>query len=288
MSNPIISLEYFPPAPGQAEQRFWGVFTRLSQLDPDFVSITYGAGGSARDRSDAVLKRTLALGGPPPAAHLTCVGQSRAAVDAIARDWAEAGIRRIVALRGDMPTPGVPFRPHPQGYPTAAHLVAGLKEIANFQIAVGAYPEVHPEAFSAESDLANLKRKIDAGASLAITQYFFDAEVFLRFRDRAAKAGITVPIVPGIMPVADFEGLLRFSRRCGASVPNWLAQQFEGLEDDPELRALVAAGAVSDLCTRLRDEGVQQFHFYTMNRAQLTLAACRRLGLRPKLSRKAA
>ncbi len=287
MTDPSISLEFFPPASGAAEQRFWGVFSRLSALEPDFVSVTYGAGGSGRERSDAVLKKILALGGPTPAAHLTCVGQSRAAVDAIARDWAAAGIRRIVALRGDMPTPGTPFRPHPQGYPTAAHLVAGLKEIADFTIAVGAYPEVHPEAFSAESDLANLKRKVDAGASLAITQYFFDAEVFLRFRDRARKAGITVPIVPGIMPVNDFGSLLRFSRRCGASVPNWLAQQFEGLEEDPELRALVAAGAVSDLCTRLKNEGVRQFHFYTMNRAQLTLAACRRLGLRPNL-RKAA
>lgn len=287
MQLPTISLEFFPPAAGAAEQRFWSVLHRLSELEPAFVSVTYGAGGTAQDRSDAVLRRILAEGGPPPAAHLTCVGQSRTAVDETASRWWDMGVRRIVALRGDMPVLGTPFQPHPEGYRNAAELVAGLKRIADFEIAVGAYPEVHPEAASAEADLENLKRKLDAGASLAITQYFFDAELFLRFRDRAAAAGIAQPIVPGIMPVADFASLVRFSRRCGASVPAWLAHQFEGLEGDPELQALVAASAVSDLCCRLAEEGVAQFHFYTLNRAQLTLAACRQLGIRPLL-RKAA
>ncbi len=286
LTVPSISLEFFPAAPGPAEERFWRAFQRLSSLDPSFVSVTYGAGGSTRDRSDRVLKRILASGGPPPAAHLTAVGQSRAAVDETARAWANCGIRRIVALRGDMPDQG-PFRPHPEGYRSAVDLVAGLKRISDFSIAVGAYPEVHPEAASPEADLDNLKRKFDAGADFAISQYFFDAEIFLRFRERALAAGITQPILPGIMPIANFESVVRFSQRCGASVPNWLAEQFDGLESDPEMQALIAASATSDLCARLAQEGVGHFHFYTMNQAQQTLAACRRLGIRPN-QRKAA
>ncbi len=286
MMTPSFSFEYFPPAAGEAEERFWRVFDRLAEIEPSFVSVTYGAGGSGRNRSDSVLKRILACGGPPPAGHLTCVGQSRAEVDAVARDWANCGVRRVVALRGDMPEQA-PFQPHPQGYASAAELVAGLTRISDFAIAVAAYPEVHPEAASAEADLDNLKRKFDAGAHFAITQYFFDAEVFLRFRDRAVARGITQPIVPGIMPIANFQSVVRFSRRCGATVPNWLAQQFEGLESDPEMQALIAASATADLCAHLAQEGVGHFHFYTMNQAQQTLAACRRLGIRPN-RRKAA
>ncbi len=286
LTTPSISLEFFPPAPGVAEERFWRAFDRLWGLEPSFVSITYGAGGSSRDRSDTILQRIVQRGGPPPAAHLTCVGQSRDAVDATARRWAAFGIRRIVALRGDMPDQA-PFQPHPQGYASAAELVAGLKRVSDFSIAVGAYPEVHPEAASSEADLDNLKRKFDAGADFAISQYFFDPEIFLRFRDRALKAGISQPILPGIMPIANFQGVVTFSKRCGASVPNWLAQQFEGLENDPELQALIAASATVDLCQQLAEAGVGHFHFYTMNQAQQTLAACRRLGIRPN-QRKAA
>ncbi len=286
MTAPSISLEFFPPAAGPAEERFWRAFDRLRSLEPGFVSITYGAGGSSRDRSDAVLKGILARGGPPPAAHLTCVGQTRREVDAAARYWALCGIRRIVALRGDMPDQGA-YRPHPGGYASTVELIAGLKRISDFSIAVGAYPEVHPDAASAQADLDNLKRKFDAGADFAITQYFFDPETFLRFRDAARAAGITQPILPGIMPIANFQGVVNFSRRCGASVPNWLAQQFEGLEADPELQALIAASTTADLCARLTEEGVGHFHFYTMNQAQQTLAACRRLGVRPQ-QRKAA
>lgn len=286
MTAPGISLEFFPPAPGPAEQRYWKTFDRLCVLEPSFVSITFGAGGSSRDRSDAVLKGILARGGPPPAAHLTAVGQPRRAVDAIARNWADCGIRRIVALRGDMPDHSA-FHPHPDGYASTVALITGLKRISDFTIAVGAYPEVHPDAVSAEADLENLKRKFDAGADFAITQYFFDAALFLRFRDRARAAGITQPILPGIMPIANFQSVVNFSRRCGASVPNWLAQQFEGLEEDPELQALIAASTTADLCTRLAEEGVSHLHFYTMNQAQQTLAACRRLGIRPQ-QRKAA
>lgn len=284
--TPSVSLEFFPPAVGAAEERFWRAFDRLCSLEPSFVSVTYGAGGSSRERSDAVLKGIVARGGPPPAAHLTCVGQTRAAVDATARGWALAGIRRIVALRGDMPDQSA-FRPQPKGYGSSVELIAGLKRISDFSIAVGAYPEVHPEAASLEADLQYLKRKFDAGADFAITQYFFDAEIFLRFRDAARAAGITQPILPGIMPIANFQSVVNFSRRCGASVPNWLAQQFEGLEADPEMQALIAASTTADLCAALAEEGVAHFHFYTMNQAQQTLAACRRLGVRPQ-QRKAA
>lgn len=281
--SPGISLEFFPPKPGQSDAGFWEAMDRLSLLQPTFVSITYGAGGTTRGRSNEFLRKLLKRRGPEPSAHLTCVGQSREEVDAIAREWAAAGIRNMVALRGDMPEVGAPFVPHPQGYRNAAELVAGLKRIADFDIAVGAYPEVHPDSPSLEADLDNLKRKLDAGASMAITQYFFDAEVFLRFRDRARKAGITAPIVPGIMPVANYKSILRFSKACGATVPNWLRARFEGLDDDPETRALVAATTASELCTQLLAEGVDFFHFYTLNRAQLTFAVCRMLGIRPKL-----
>ena len=217
------------------------------------------------------------------AGHLTCVGITRAEVDALARSWAKVGLRRVVALRGDMPGMSEPYAPHPEGYRNAADLVAGLRRIAEFDISVAAYPECHPDSPSLAYDLDNLKRKFDAGAHRALTQYFFDAEHFLRFRERATKAGIQAPIVPGILPITDFAKIRTFSERCGATIPNWLAQRFEGLDEDPETRAMVAATTACELCRRLLAEGVTAFHFYTMNRAPLSIAICRMLGALPAL-----
>ncbi len=280
---PRISLEFFPPAKPQAEAGFWQALEKLSGLQPEFVSLTFGAGGSSRDRSDRILGGLLERGLAEPAAHITCVAASRSSTDDCVRAWAEAGIRRLVALRGDMPELGAPFRPHPQGYENAADLVAGLNRIGDFDISVGCYPEVHPDSPSLQADLDNLKRKLDAGATRAISQYFFDAETFLRFRDRARRAGITQPIVPGILPVFHFGKVRNFSQRCGTSVPDWLAARFDGLDGDPETRDLVAATTASELCLTLLREGVETFHFYTLNRATLSLAVCRMLGLRPQL-----
>jgi len=278
-----ISFEFFPPATGPAEVAFWAALDRLAPLDPAFISLTYGAGGTGRERNDSILRRLLARGGARPAGHLTCVGTPRAETDALARDWAGAGLTRVVALRGDMPGLKAPYAPHPQGYRNAAELVAGLRRIAAFDISVAAYPECHPDSADRASDLDNLKRKFDAGADRALTQYFFDAETFLRFRDRAAGAGITAPLVPGILPIANFARISAFSARCGASIPDWLAKRFEGLDADPETRALVAATTASELCQRLIAEGVTGFHFYTLNQAPLSLAVCRMLGLKPTL-----
>ena len=280
---PSISLEFFPPATPKAEAAFWPALERLSALDPVCVSITYGAGGTDRTRSDRTLRELLARGLAEPAAHLTCVGQTRAEVDACAAGWAAAGINRLVALRGDMPDLAAAYRPHPQGYENAAALVAGLVGIADFDISVACYPENHPESPSPEADLDNRKRKLDAGAQRAISQYFFEAADFLRFRDRARRAGIEAPLVPGILPVFHYAKVQAFSRRCGASIPDWLAARFDGLDADPETRDLVAATTASELCLELLREGVEQFHFYTLNRATLTLAICRMLGLRPAL-----
>lgn len=280
---PRISLEFFPPAKPQAEAGFWQALEKLSGLQPEFVSLTFGAGGSSRDRSDRILGGLLERGLAEPAAHITCVAASRGSTDDCVRAWAEAGIRRLVALRGDMPELGAPFRPHPQGYENAADLVAGLNRIGDFDISVGCYPEIHPDSPSLQADLDNLKRKLDAGAARAISQYFFDAETFLRFRDRARRAGITQPIVPGILPVFHFGKVRNFSQRCGTSVPDWLAARFDGLDGDPETRDLVAATTASELCLTLLREGVETFHFYTLNRATLSLAVCRMLGLRPQL-----
>lgn len=217
----------------------------------------------------------------PVAAHLTCVGASRSDVDAIAKGWWEAGIRHIVALRGDMPDAGTPYAPHPEGYENAADLVDGLRQIADFDISVAAYPETHPDSPTLEADIDNLKRKIDAGSTQAITQYFFNAEDFLKFRDRITAAGIDVPVIPGILPVTNFAKVVEFSKRCGASVPDWMASLFDGLDDDPDTRKMVAVSVAVDQCRALQAEGVDQFHFYTLNRAELTYAICWRLGLRP-------
>jgi len=288
---PRVSFEYFPPKTPEAEEGLWQTAKRLAQLAPAFVSVTYGAGGTTRERTHRTVKRIQSELGVPTAAHLTCVGASRAEIDEIARSYWDAGIRHIVALRGDPPAsgngngngsaPGAPYVPHPDGYAFAADLVAGLKRIADFEISVAAYPEVHPEARSAEADLDNLKRKLDAGATRAITQFFFDPAAFLRFRDRAAAAGITAPIVPGILPITNFARARSFAESCGATIPDRMAVMFRGLDDEPETRQLVAASIAAEQCLGLRGEGVGSFHFYTLNRAELTVAICRMLGVQP-------
>lgn len=278
LAPPRVSFEFFPPKTPKMEATLWQSVQRLAPLRPHFVSVTYGAGGSTRERTHAVVERILCETPLEPAAHLTCVGASRTEVDEIARRYREIGVSHIVALRGDSPD-GVPYRAHPQGYANAAELVAGLKRIGDFEISVAAYPETHPDAGSPEADLENLKRKLDAGANRAVTQYFFDPAVFLRFRDRVAAAGIDAPLVPGILPVTNFAQVVRFSAACGTSVPDWLRRLFDGLDDDPEQRKLVAATIAAEQCHRLQDEGVDEFHFYTLNRSELTQAICRLLGI---------
>ncbi len=278
---PRVSFEFSPPKTPEMEARLWEVIKRLEPLTPRFVSVTYGAGGSTRERTHATVRRIREETAIEPAAHLTCVAASRAEIDAIAEDYWRAGIRHIVALRGDPPggvAGGGRYVPHSDGYAFAADLVAGLKRVADFEISVAAYPETHPEAASARRDLDNLKAKIDAGASRAITQFFFDVDLFLRFRDRAA--GIAVPIVPGIMPVTNFARLKQMAAACGASIPPWMARHFDGLDDDPDTRRLVAASIAAEQCRRLHANGVHEFHFYTLNRADLIVAICHLLGVR--------
>ncbi len=279
---PRVSFEFFPPKTAEMEARLWEVVQRLEPLGPRFVSVTYGAGGSTRERTHATVRRIRQETMLEPAAHLTCVAATRSEIDAVAQEYWEAGIRHIVALRGDPPGGAQGYEPHPDGYPYAADLVAGLRKVANFEISVAAYPETHPEASSADHDLDNLKCKLDAGASRAITQFFFDVDLFLRFRDRAHAAGIRVSIVPGILPVTNFAQLKRMAGTCGASIPIWMAGHFEGLDDDPETRRLVAASLAAEQCRRLHANGVHEFHFYTLNRADLTVAICHLLGVRAK------
>ncbi len=276
-----LSFEFFPPKTDDAEDRFWGSLHRLAPLSPRFVSVTYGAGGSTRERTLRMVSKISSETGINAAAHLTCVGASRDEVDEVVRGYKAAGVKRIVALRGD-PAAGVgqKFEPHPDGYANAAELVAGIRRIGDFDISVAAYPEKHPESPDWDQDIDNLKRKIDAGADRAITQMFFDNDDYLRFVDRAQKAGVTAPIVPGIQPIHSFKQVANFATRCGASVPSWLGDRFEGLEDDPETHALVAAAVAAEQVTELVDQGVTEFHFYTMNRAKLVLALARVLGRR--------
>lgn len=282
--RPLVSFEFFPPKTAEMEDRLWAAVKRLEPLAPRFVSVTYGAGGSTRERTHNTVRRILAETTLTPAAHLTCVGATREEVDQVAREYWNSGVRHIVALRGDSPEGMGRYKPHPGGYPYAVDLVAGLRKIGDFEISVAAYPETHPDAADAGADLDNLKRKIDAGATRAITQYFFEVRPFLDFLERARKAGIAVPIVPGILPVTNFQQVVKFSAACGAAVPPWLARLFEGLDDDPETRRLVAATAAAEQCRVLQANGINEFHFYTLNRADLTYAICHVLGLRPAAS----
>lgn len=276
-----ISFEFFPPRTAEMEETLWRSITRLAPLGPHFVSVTYGAGGSTRERTHRTVKRILGETELVPAAHLTCVGASREEVDQVADDYWEAGVRHLVAIRGDPPAGDDRYRPHPGGYPFAVNLVAGLRKLRDFDVTVAAFPEGHPEAPSPAVDLDNLKRKMDEGATRAITQFFFDNTVYLRFLERAARAGITIPIIPGIMPVTNFRQMSVFAAKAGASVPTWLGSLFEGLDDDVETRKLVAATVVAEQCQALAREGVREFHFYTLNRADLTYAICHILGFRP-------
>lgn len=275
-----VSFEFFPPASDGSETTLWNSIQRLAPLEPKYVSVTYGAGGSTRERTHATVKRLLAETDLVPAAHLTCVEATSQEVDAVAREYWDMGVRHIVALRGDAQGDAAHYTPHPGGYAFANDLVAGLRRIGDFHISVGAYPEVHPEARSAKADMDNLKRKIDAGADQAITQFFFDTDVYMRFVDQARAAGIWVPIIPGIMPIHHFPKVANFCKRCGANVPRWLRDLFDGLENDPDTHRLVAASLVAEQCRALHAQGEKQFHFYTLNQADLTYAICHMLGVR--------
>ncbi len=280
--RPLVSFEFFPPNTEAMEATLWASIERLAELDPIFVSVTYGADGSTRERTHSAVERIIRDTELTPAPHLTCVGASRGEIDDIARDYWDMGVRHLVALRGDAPKGSDGYVPHKDGYAYASDLVAGLRRIADFDISVAAYPEVHPEAQSAQFDLDNLKRKLDAGASRAITQFFFDTEVFLRFRDRCSAAGIDSLIVPGVLPITRFPQLERFAKMCGASVPDWLRRRFAGLEDDDATRQMIAASVAIEQVRALQEEGVDEFHFYTLNRSELTYAICHALGVRPK------
>jgi len=276
-----VSFEFFPPKSAEMEETLWRSITRLAPLAPRFVSVTYGAGGSTRERTHQTVRRILAETALVPAAHLTCVAATREEIDAVADDYWAAGVRHLVALRGDRPAGATPGAAASDGYTYAADLVAGLRRRHDFELTVAAYPETHPEAASPQADLDNLKRKIDAGATRAITQFFFDNWTYLRFVDRARKAGITVPIVPGIMPVTNFTQMVKFAAATGATVPPAFARMFDGLDGDPETRKLVATTVAAEQCQQLAQAGVTEFHFYTLNRADLTYALCHILGLRP-------
>lgn len=281
LGQPRVSFEFFPPKSENLEIQLWEAIRKLERLNPSFVSVTYGAGGSTRDRTHRTVARIVEETAMKPAAHLTCVAASKSDVNEVLRDYWSAGVRHVVALRGD-PQGGVgtAFEPHPDGYANAAELVAGAKNVADFEISVAVHPEKHPASPSWDSEIENFKRKLDAGAARGVSQFFFDADIFLRFRDRLTRAGVTAPIVPGIMPVTNFKGVAKMAAGCGATVPNWLASLFDGLDDDPETRRLVAAATTAELCARLSSEGIEDFHFYTLNRADLTLAICRIVGVR--------
>ena len=282
-STPIsVSFEFFPPKTEEMEQTLWASVARLAPLKPNFVSVTYGAGGSTRERTHATIVRILEETKLKPAAHLTCVAATRADVDAVIGAYAQAGVRHIVALRGDPPGgAGGRYAPHPGGYANAAALVAGIRKIADVEISVAAYPEKHPDSATLEADLDMLQAKVDAGADRAMTQFFFDNDHYFRYLDRVRARGIGIPIVPGILPVQNFKQAKTFAERCGASVPRWLAERFDGLEDDPATRKLIAAAVAAEQVLDLVDRGVSDFHFYTMNRADLVYAICHLLGLRP-------
>ncbi|MDH3548049.1 MAG: methylenetetrahydrofolate reductase [Gammaproteobacteria bacterium] len=279
--KPSVSFEFFPPHSEEMEATMWRSIERLAALEPSFISVTYGADGSTRERTHDAVERITRETDMTAAPHLTCIGASRGEIDDIARGYWDMGIRHLVALRGDAPHGVEKYEPHPDGYAYASDLVEGLKKVADFEISVAAYPEVHPEAPSAAFDLDNLKRKLDAGATRAITQFFFETDVFLDFRDRCAAAGIESPIVPGILPITRFPQLEKFAAACGASVPDWLREWFVGLEDDTQTRQMIAASVAISQVRRLQAEGIDEFHFYTLNRSELTFAICHALGVRP-------
>ena len=282
-TEPItVSFEVFPPNTEAMEETLWRSIKHLGVLKPSFVSVTYGADGSTRERTHAAVARIQNETDLTAAPHLTCIGASRGEIDDIARRYWDMGVRNLVALRGDPPRDQSAYVPDPDGYAYASDLVAGLRNVADFDISVAAYPEVHPEAESATVDLDNLKRKLDAGASRAITQFFFEIDQFFHFRDRCAAAGIDAPIVPGILPITRFPQLTRFAAQCGATVPAWLEDRFDGLEDDAETRKLIAASVAIEQVALLKREGVREFHFYTLNRSELAFAICHAIGVRPK------
>jgi methylenetetrahydrofolate reductase (NADPH) len=277
-----VSFEFFPPGDAEMARMLWSSLQRLAPLAPRFVSVTYGADGSTRERTHDVVMRILRETTLTPAPHLTCVGATREEILQIAHSYLDAGVRHIVALRGDPPVGHGRYRPHAGGFGYAVDLVAGLRSVGEFDITVAAYPEVHPEAPDPAFDFENLRAKIDAGATRAITQFFFDTDVFLRFRDKCAASGIAAQIVPGILPITRFPQMLRFAERCGANVPAWLIERFDGLDDDADTRRLIAASVAIDQVQRLQEHGVDEFHFYTLNRAELTYAICHALGVRPR------
>ncbi len=279
-----VSFEFFPPKSDATAETLWSAIKRLEPLGPEYVSVTYGAGGTTRERTHSTVTRIAQETSMAPAAHLTCVGASRDEIDQIAQEYWDAGVKHIVALRGDPQEGADRYEPHRQGYAYASDLVAGLKRIGDFEISVAAYPETHPEAISAQDDLDNLKRKVDAGATRAITQFFFDPEVFLRFLDRARSAGISIPIVPGILPVTNFKQTAKFAKMCGASVPPWMHDLFDALDDDADTRKLVAASVAAEQCRVLHANGANAFHFYTMNKADLCYAICHIMGVREDIA----
>jgi methylenetetrahydrofolate reductase (NADPH) len=283
LAQPRVSFEFFPPKSEALEAQLWESIRKLEPLSPSFVSVTYGAGGSTRDRTHRTVSRIVDETSLKPAAHLTCVGASREEIDGVLRDYWAAGVRHIVALRGDPPGGlGTPYEPHPEGYASAVDLVAGAKRAGDFEISVAVHPEKHPASATWAHDIENFKAKLANGATRGVSQFFFDADVFLRFRDRLAAAGVDAPIVPGIMPVTNVKGLKKMVDGCGATLPGWLVRLFDGLDDDPDTRRLVAAATTAQLCAHLASEGVEDFHFYTLNRADLTLAICRIIGVRAK------
>lgn len=282
-SSVNVSFEFFPPKTDAAEANLWAAIRRLEPLNPAFVSVTYGAGGSTRERTHRTVQRIISETTLRPAAHLTCVEASRDEVDEVIEGYKAIGVDHIVALRGDPPGAagiGGAYTPRADGYANATELTAALSRIGGFEVTVGAYPEKHPESPSIDHDIDVLKAKVDAGATRAVTQFFFDIEAFLRFRDRVRAAGVTIPLIPGVMPVSNFAGLKRMTAACGAALPDWLAAHFEGLDDDPETRKLLAASIAAETCARLQEEGFSDFHFYTLNRAELVYAICRVLGVR--------
>lgn len=275
-----VSFEFFPPKTEKMEEALWHSIRRLEPLKPHFISVTYGAGGSTRERTHATIARILKETTLAPAAHLTCVGATRDEVDAVIRDYWDVGVRHIVGLRGDPPKGNEGYAPHPGGYANGAELVAGIKRIADFEVSVAAYPEKHPESPSFEADIDMLKAKVDAGATRAITQFFFDNDLYFRYLDRVRAAGIDIPITPGVIPIHNFRQVASFTISCGAHMPSRIAHQYEGLDDDPETRKLVAATIAAEQVSDLAAQGVTEFHFYTLNRADLVYAICHLLGLR--------